>query len=129
MRTGLFVLASALVIFLAQVAVAQPKAPEIKPEPAWCGGSWWPGAVDEKGAQVESGGTSLGECKPIARKDGDKDIMVPTYPAYPASQVIFQQDKDGRWVGGMNVTEMDKDNKPVTTFKKIEPVVKGGPAK
>jgi|SwirhisoilCB1_FD_contig_31_11032516_length_1781_multi_5_in_0_out_0_3 hypothetical protein len=129
MKASVAIVFAAILALFAQSAVAQPKTPEIKSEPAWCGGSWWPGAVDEKGVQVEPAGTSLGECKPMARKDGDKDVMVPTHPAYPASQVVFQQDKDGRWVPGMNMTEMDKDNKPVTVFKKIEPIVRPGPAK
>jgi hypothetical protein len=75
-------------------------ADEMKSEPAWCGSSWDPGAVDAAGKVVERGGSNFGKCVPTKKMAGGKDAMVPTHPARPARQVTIQRDAQGHLVGG-----------------------------
>jgi hypothetical protein len=91
LAVGFIVLASA------GPAAGQVQVDSVKPEAAWCGGSY-----------SVSDGTSFGDCVAIARSvrglQGDTMISVPTFPAIPASQVVFDGertyhvtvDRDGR---------------------------------
>lgn len=108
-----------LVAFVVLIAALPSGAQEPKPEPAWCGGSWQPNAVDEKGAVVEAGGSNYGPCVPVTKKVGDKEVTVPTYPAYPSVSVTFQRDDKGNWIGGTVVTETGADGKQTTKWKAI----------
>lgn len=116
-----------VVVFMAMVLLVVPVgAQEPKSEPAWCGGSWSPGAVDGDGKTVEAGGTSLGSCMPIMQKVDGKDVSVPTHPAYPSHLVIFQQDAKGVWAAGTMQSEKGSDDKVTQKFVPIPPRVVAG---
>jgi hypothetical protein len=93
------VLAVVVGLFFVGSASAQAVvAPAPASEPAWCGQSWWPGTVNEKGERLSVGGTSFGQCMPVSKEAIGKDgkaaqVSVPTHPAYPVT--TFTQQKDG----------------------------------
>ena len=111
-RTVGWVVALALMVPPLQAAAQGPK-----PEPAFCGGSFYPPAVDEKGVAVGSAGTTFGACVPISKMIDGKEVMVPTVPAYPSASVTYRVNSDGTWTYGTTTT--DKDGKP--TFTPIPP--------
>ena len=65
---------------------AQLQIDAVKAEPAWCGGSY-----------SVADGTSFGDCVAIARSvrglQSDSMINVPTFPATPAAQVVFDGER------------------------------------
>jgi hypothetical protein len=141
MRTTLALIALALVALVAPVVSAQDVY-VVKPEPAWCGGSWQPTSlqetVDDKGTVTlvpipGTGGTNYAECAPITRsvkrmmegRESEEVLSIPTYPAHPASLVTFQRDeKTGDVVGGRTVTTKDPaSGEEVSRWMPIPPTV------
>lgn len=90
----------ALVAMVMALLVPVVWADEMKSEPAWCGSSWDPGAVDSAGKVMEKGGSNFGKCVPMKKMAGGKEGTVPTHPAHPARQVSIQQDTKGQLAGG-----------------------------
>src|SRR5690349_12668338 len=85
-------------------ASAQAQVDALKAQPAWCGGSYSvtgnldAAAFHEAAAQnAVPSGTNFGECVPIEIPvrglQGQSMISVQTYPASPASQVVFDGDR------------------------------------
>jgi hypothetical protein len=90
------------VLAVAAAAVAQVRVESTPSEPAWCGGSYHAtggldaGTFHSLDAQtLPPSGTNFGECTPITRDargvQGDTTISVPTHPAIPAGQVVFDK--------------------------------------
>ena len=92
------------VLLLAAMASAQVQVEPVKPEPAWCGGSYSvTGGLDAKGYHEAAAqgtvptGTNFGACvaieRPVRGLQGDTVISVPTFPATPASQVVLDGER------------------------------------
>src|SRR5438067_3497504 len=84
----------------AGLATAQVQVEPVKPEPAWCGGSYSvTGGLDAKAYHETAAqgavpsGTNFGECvaieRPVRGLQGESVISVPTYPATPAATVVL----------------------------------------
>jgi hypothetical protein len=103
--------AAVLLVFGGMIGpvAAQP----LQPEPADCGGSYVPSSVNTSGEVVEPGWTTFGVCENVEKTIDGKTVSVPTYPRHPASQVVFEQNKSGKWSTGLQTT--DKDGKMVLT--------------
>jgi len=91
-------------LFPATLAVAQVQVDPVKPEPAWCGGSYSvTGGLDAKGYHEAAAqgtvptGTNFGACvaieRPVRGLEGHTVISVPTFPATPASQVVLDGER------------------------------------
>ncbi len=102
MRYTPILAALAAMVVSSPVAFAQVQVERIEPEPAWCGGSYnATGGLDAKAfhgldAQaVAPSGTNFAECttttRPAKGVQGDATVSVPTYPAAPAAQVLFDK--------------------------------------
>jgi hypothetical protein len=99
------VLAGFCLLVLAVVpAMAQVRVEPVKPEPAWCGGSYSvTGGLDAKAyheAAAQSAvpsGTNFADCpaieRPVRGLTGGSVMSVPTYPASPAAQVVFDGER------------------------------------
>jgi len=92
------------VLLLAAMATAQVQVEPVKPEPAWCGGSYSvTGGLDAKAYHETAAqgavpsGTNFGECvaieRPVRGLQGESVISVPTYPATPAATVVLDGDR------------------------------------
>jgi hypothetical protein len=95
------------------MVVPVPAQP-VQPEPADCGGSYLPSPVNASGEVVEPGWTTFGVCDTVEKTIQGKKVSVPTYPSHPASQVVFEQDKSGKWNTRLQTT--DKKGKMVLTL-------------
>jgi hypothetical protein len=115
------------------LALAQIKVEPVRPEGAWCGGSFslTGGLTDQQYIEaVKAGkpvvaGTNFGPCVDIVRGvralDGTmQTVSIPTYPATPATQVSFEP--DGRIL--FRSGEVDKDGKPIVKELKLPEIPK-----
>jgi hypothetical protein len=102
MKTMSIFVALVAVLALSEVALAQIQVERIESEPAWCGGSYnATGGLDAKSFHgldalaLAPSGTNFGDCVPITRSvkgvQGETTISVPTHPAAPAGQVLFDK--------------------------------------
>ena len=142
MRTTVALISVVLAAVLLAPVVSAQDVYVVKPEPAWCGGSWQPTSlqetIDDKGTVTlvpiaGTGGTNHGACLPITRsltrmvegRETAETLSIPTYPAHPASLVTFQRDpKTGELVGGRMVTGKDpKSGEEVSRWEAIAPTV------
>lgn len=111
-----------LVALAPGLALAQITVEPVKPEAAWCGGSFslTGGLTDQQYVEaVKAGkpvfeGVNFGPCVDIVKEvralDGKmQTISIATYPAMPAGQVTFEA--DGRIL--FRTGEVDKDDKPI----------------
>jgi hypothetical protein len=128
------VLAGPLFVLLtATLAAAQGQVEPVKPEPAWCGGSYSvTGGLEPKeyveavkAGQTILSGTNFGACDDIVKEvrgvDGTvREVRIPTYPAAPASQVSF--DADGRVL--YQNGDVDKDGKAIVQELKLPEMAK-----
>jgi hypothetical protein len=104
------------------LALGQIKVEPVKPEGAWCAGSFslTGGLTDQQYIEAVKGGTSVpegtnfGPCIDIVKEvrglDGKmQTVSIPTYPETPALLVSFEA--DGRIL--FRSGEVDKDGKPI----------------
>ena len=119
------------VLILATVALAQ--GDPVKPSPAWCGGSYSiSGGLEPKdyveavkAGQPIGSGTNFGTCVDVVKEvrgaDGKvREVSVPTYPAFPSSQVVFSPDDRIVYMNG----EVDKDGKAIVVELKLPEIPK-----
>ena len=102
MKSMPILVALVAVLALSEVGLAQVQVETIEPEPAWCGGSYnATGGLDAKSFHgldalaLAPSGTNFGDCAPITRSvkgvQGETTVSVPTRPAAPATQVLFDK--------------------------------------
>jgi hypothetical protein len=116
------------VLIVATLAWAQGQGDEVKPIPAWCGGSYSiTGGLEPKdyveavkAGELIGSGTNFGDCvdvvKQVRNADGTvREISVPTYPAAPSSQVTFSDDGRVVYLNG----EVDKDGNAIVVELKL----------
>jgi hypothetical protein len=115
-------------LVMATIAVAQVQVEPASPLPAWCGGSYSiTGGLEAqqyadamKAEQLLPSGTNFVVCDGVVKQvrafDGKlREVNIPTYPAVPASQVVFEG--DGRVLHYTG--ETDKDGKPIVQQLKL----------
>ena len=115
------------VLIVATFAWAQGRRNEVKPIPAWCGGSYSiTGGLEPKDyveavkAGLVGSGTNFGECvdvvKEVRNPDGTvRTISVPTYSAAPSSHVTFSDDGRVVYQNG----ELDKEGNAIVVELKL----------